>query len=133
MKTTFLHGELDENIYMQQPESFVVSSKEDCVCLLKKSLYGLKQSPRPYKRFNSFMISHNFKRWFYDSHVYFRRCDEESFVCLLLYVDDMLIAAKDKEEIRRVRAELSNERFGKRKEDSKGWRFSEIDRQACCT
>ena len=46
VKTVFLHRELEENIYMQQPEGFVVSGKEDYVCLLKKSLYGLKQSPR---------------------------------------------------------------------------------------
>ena len=82
---------------MQQPEGFVVSGKVDYVCLLKKSLYGLKQSPRQwYKRFYSFMISYNFSRCTYDSYVYFRRCDEESFVYLLLYVDDIFIAAKDK-------------------------------------
>ena len=46
VKTTFLHGELDEEIYMQQPKGFIVSGKEDYMCLLKKSLYGLKQSPR---------------------------------------------------------------------------------------
>ena len=48
VKTTFSHGELEEDIYMQQPKSFVVSRKEDYVCLLKKniSLYGLKQSPK---------------------------------------------------------------------------------------
>ncbi|KAG8503654.1 hypothetical protein CXB51_001636 [Gossypium anomalum] len=53
VKTAFLHGELEENIYMQQPEGFTVSEKEDYVCLLKKSLYGLKQPPRQwYKRFS---------------------------------------------------------------------------------
>ncbi|KAG8499228.1 hypothetical protein CXB51_005739 [Gossypium anomalum] len=46
VKTAFLHGELKEDIYMQQPEGFIVSEKEDYVCLLRKSLYGLKQSPR---------------------------------------------------------------------------------------
>ncbi|KAG8483043.1 hypothetical protein CXB51_021981 [Gossypium anomalum] len=46
VKTVFLHGELEEDIYMQQPEGFTVSEKEDYVCLLKKSLYSLKQSPR---------------------------------------------------------------------------------------
>ncbi|KAG8472188.1 hypothetical protein CXB51_036924 [Gossypium anomalum] len=51
VKATFLHGELEEDIYIQQPEGFTVSEKEDYVCLLKKSLYGLKQSPRQwYKR-----------------------------------------------------------------------------------
>ena len=42
MKTDFLYGELEEDIYMQQPKGFVVLGKEDYVCLLKKSLYGLK-------------------------------------------------------------------------------------------
>ena len=46
VKTTFLHGELEEQIFMYQPEGFVIKDKEDHVCRLKKSLYGLKQSPR---------------------------------------------------------------------------------------
>ncbi|KAK1631604.1 hypothetical protein QYE76_005919 [Lolium multiflorum] len=52
VKTAFLHGELEEEIYMDQPEGFVVPGKEDLVCKLKRSLYGLKQSPRQwYKRY----------------------------------------------------------------------------------
>ncbi|KAG8477244.1 hypothetical protein CXB51_030469 [Gossypium anomalum] len=110
VKTAFLHGELEEDIYMQQPEGFTVSKKEDYVCLLKKSLYDLKQSPRQwYKRFDSFMTSHDFKRSSFDSCVYFKKNNDGSFVYLLLYVDDMLIAAKDKGEIRKVKAQLSEE------------------------
>ncbi|KAG8474805.1 hypothetical protein CXB51_031510 [Gossypium anomalum] len=110
VKTAFLHGELEKDIYMQQPEGFTVSEKEDYVCLLKKSLYGLKQSPRQwYKRFDSFMTSHDFKRSSFDSCVYFKKNNDSSFVYLLLYVDDMLIAAKDKGEIRKVKAQLSEE------------------------
>ncbi|GKG08380.1 transposable element, partial [Tanacetum coccineum] len=56
VKTTFLHGDLEEEIYMSQPEGFAVQGKEDYVCKLQKSLYGLKQSPRQwYKRLDSFM------------------------------------------------------------------------------
>ncbi|KAG8503399.1 hypothetical protein CXB51_001318 [Gossypium anomalum] len=110
VKTTFLHGELEEDIYMQQPEGFTVSEKEDYVCLLRKSLYGLKQSPRQwYKRFDSFMASHDFNRSSLDSCVYFKKNSNGSFVYLLLYVDDMLIAAKDKGKIRKVKAQLSEE------------------------
>jgi hypothetical protein len=60
------------------------------ICRLKKSLYGLKQSPRPwYKRFDSFMLSHGFKQSNYNG----------SAIYLLLYVDDMLIAVKNKSKV----------------------------------
>ena len=46
VKTTFLYGDLDEEIYMEQPEGFSVKGKEEIVCKLKKNLYRLKQAPR---------------------------------------------------------------------------------------
>ena len=46
VKTVFLHGDLEEEIYMHQPEGFIVQGKENLVCRLTKSLYGLKQAPR---------------------------------------------------------------------------------------
>jgi hypothetical protein len=46
VKTTFLHGDLEEEIYMQQPHGYEVKGKENLVCRLKKRLYGLKQAPR---------------------------------------------------------------------------------------
>ncbi len=56
VKTAFLHGDLEEEIYMTQPDGFKVADKENWVCKLTKSLYGLKQSPRQwYKRFDQFM------------------------------------------------------------------------------
>ena len=80
------------------------------MCLLKKSLYGLKQSPRQwYNMFDSFMTTHDFKRSNYNSCVYFKKSDDGSFIYLLLYVDDMLIAAKDKEEIRKVKVQLNKD------------------------
>jgi hypothetical protein len=46
VKTYFLHGNLEEEIYMQQPQGYEVKGKENLVCRLKKNLYGLKQAPR---------------------------------------------------------------------------------------
>ena len=45
VKTTFLHGDIDEEIFMEQPDDFKVKGKENMVCKLKKSLYKLKQAP----------------------------------------------------------------------------------------
>ena len=55
------------------------------------------------------MTTHDFKRSNYDSCVYFKRSDDGSFVYLLLYVNDMLIATNDKENIRNVKVQLSKE------------------------
>lgn len=110
VKTAFLHGELEEEIYMRQPDDFIVKDKEDHVCLLKRSLYGLKQSPRQwYKRFDQFIIEHGFSRSEYDSCVYLKQEKNSSLVYLLLYVDDMLIAAKDMFDVNRVKEMLKSE------------------------
>ena len=92
VKTTFLHGDLDEEIFMEQPKGFKVKGKENMVCKLKKSLYELKQAPRQwYKKFDSFMMSQEYKRTFIDLCVYVRRFPDDKFIIILLYVDDMLI------------------------------------------
>jgi hypothetical protein len=58
VKTTFLHGDLEEEIYMQQPQGYEVKGKENLVCRLKKRLYGLKQAPRKwYLKFDMFMTN----------------------------------------------------------------------------
>ncbi|GJY89530.1 retrovirus-related pol polyprotein from transposon TNT 1-94 [Tanacetum coccineum] len=63
VKTAFLHGNLEEEIYMLQPEGFKQKGKENLVCRLNKSLYGLKQAPRCwYKRFDSFIRSLEYNR-----------------------------------------------------------------------
>ncbi|GKC24312.1 retrovirus-related pol polyprotein from transposon TNT 1-94 [Tanacetum coccineum] len=72
VKTTFFHGNLKETIYMRQPPGFEEGTGNQ-VCLLKKSLYGLKQSPRQwYKQFDVYMICNGFSRSNYDSYVYFK-------------------------------------------------------------
>ena len=74
VKTTFLHGDLQEEIYMKQPECYKIAGKKDHVCRLKKSLYGLKQSPRQwYKKFDTFMIRHGHQRSEFDYCIYLRK------------------------------------------------------------
>eukprot|EP00253_Pinus_taeda_P025925 PITA_25925 len=107
VKTAFLHGDLNEAIYMEQLEDFVRGRSRRLVCKLRKSLYGLRQSPKQwYKKFDFFMVSQNFVRSEYDHCVYFKSFNG-IFIILALYVDDMLIASKSMEEINRLKAQLS--------------------------
>ena len=63
IKTAFLNGDLDEDIYMIQPEGFVVKGKESWVCKLNKSLYGLKQASRAwYQKMDQALLNLRFKR-----------------------------------------------------------------------
>ena len=79
VKTAFLHGDLDEEIYMEQPEGYEVSGKEHLVCKLKKSLYGLKQSPRLwYQKFDAFMKTQGCTRSNEDPCLYTKKCSDES-------------------------------------------------------
>eukprot|EP00253_Pinus_taeda_P026081 PITA_26081 len=108
VKTAFLHGDLYEEIYMEQPEGFVQHRNEKFFCRLKKSLYGLKQSPRQwYKKFDSFMLSQKYVRSEYDHCVYFKQLNNGIFIILVLYVDDMLLASKSIEEINRLKAQMA--------------------------
>jgi len=95
VKTTFLQGNLEEEIYMKQHDGFHVEGKEDYVCRLRKSLYGLKQAPRQwYKKFESFMSDQDYKRTTSDHCVFVKKFFNDDFIILLLYVDDILIIGK---------------------------------------
>ncbi|GKV28962.1 hypothetical protein SLEP1_g37944 [Rubroshorea leprosula] len=108
VKTAFLHGDLEEEIYMKQPEGFEVQGKKNLVCKLKKSLYGLKQAPRQwYRKFDSFMGEHKFARTESDHCVYVKRYPDGDFLILLLYVDDMLIVGHDTKKIAALKIDLS--------------------------
>lgn len=87
---------------MSQPEGFVKQREADKVCLLRKSLYGLKQSPRQwYRRFDDFMLKGGFLMSSFDNCVYYSELSNHSYIYLLIYVDDMLLACNDIKEIKR--------------------------------
>ena len=71
VKTAFLNGEIDEIIYMEQPENFVIGDLKSMVCKLKKSLYGLKKSPRLwYHKFHKIISSFDFVMNLADEYIY---------------------------------------------------------------
>ncbi|GJW95624.1 retrovirus-related pol polyprotein from transposon TNT 1-94 [Tanacetum coccineum] len=109
VKTAFLHGNLEEEIYMLQPEGFKQKGKENLVCRLNKSLYGLKQASRCWYKFDSFIRSLEYNRLHADPYAYFKRFRNDNFILLLLYVDDMLIAGLNKDRINKLKAQLARE------------------------
>ena len=109
VKTAFLNGDLEEEIYMRQPEGYTVSGSEHLVCRLRKTLYGLKQSPREwYKKINKFFAKHGFKRIEYDYGLYIIWNDNMKFI-IALYVDDLLLACNRKDQLNVMKQLLSAE------------------------
>jgi hypothetical protein len=89
VKNSFLHGDVSEEIYMEQTQGFMQDSSLDYQ--LKKSLYGLMQALRAwYAKMDSYMLSQNFVRCKLDLNFYMLRMDD-SLLLLVLYVDDLLI------------------------------------------
>ena len=95
IKTAFLNGDLEEEIYMDQPKGFVEPGQESKVCKLTKSLYGLKQTPKQWhEKFDSCMIENSYKSNESDKCI-FSKSWNNLHVIISLCVDDMLIFGSD--------------------------------------
>ena len=107
--TAFLNGELKEEIYMKQPENFVEKGKEHLVCKLKRSIYGLKQSPRCWNNvLDAFLKELGFEQTHADLCLYASSEGEMCFIAV--YVDDLIIACKDECKIANLKRAFA-ERF----------------------
>ena len=95
VKTTFLNGVVEEEVYVEQPLGFETRDRETHVCKLKKALYSLKQAPRTwYDIIDIFLSSLSFTKSKADSNLYYKVEDGKP-VILLLYVDDMFVTGMD--------------------------------------
>ena len=95
VKPMFLHGDMDEEIYMRQPKGFTIKGKKKMVCKLKKSLYGLTQSLSLwYQRFDICIQALGFVRSKVDHCVYYKQVGEH-FIYVVLYVDGMLLVGNN--------------------------------------
>ncbi|PKI78797.1 hypothetical protein CRG98_000864 [Punica granatum] len=91
VKNAFLHGHLDKEVYMQQPPSFVDSTRAHFVCRLNRSLYGFKQAPRAwFLRLSEFLLRLGFKGSRADSSLFILRTTSYC-AFLLVYVDDIIL------------------------------------------
>jgi hypothetical protein len=108
VKTMFLHGDLEEEMYLKQLEGFVVKGKQELVCKPKISLYSLMKSPRMWsKKFDTYILSFGFMRSKDDHYIY---CKEGGthFIYVSLYVDDMLLIENNMDAIKEVKKHLSS-------------------------
>lgn len=109
MKTAFLYGDLDEKIYIKQPKGYTIERNEKMVCKLKMSLYGLKQEPGQwYLKFDSFMTVNGFRGGHVDYCCYNKNYGN-SYIIMLIYIDDMLVAGSSIHEINNLKDMLSRE------------------------
>ena len=93
VKSAFLNGMLQEEVYVEQPKGFVDPHRPDDVYKLKRALYGLKQAPRAwYDRLTVYLIKHGFKRGSANTTLFIRK-DKNSFVVAQIYVDDIVFGA----------------------------------------
>ena len=92
MKTTFLNGVIEEEVYIEQPQGFKAEDRKTHVCRLEKALYRLKQALRAwYGRIDSFLTSLGFTKSKVDSNLYFKVMNDEPIILLLFYVDDVFL------------------------------------------
>jgi len=108
VKTPFLHGDLEEEIYMKNAIGFVVKGNKELVYKLKRSLYGLKKSPKMwYQKFDTYILGLGFVRRRVDHCVYSKQvCNQLIYV--VLYVDDMLLVGNNMDVIKKVKSQLSS-------------------------
>ena len=108
VKNAFLQGDLEEWVYMIQPLEFQSEMNKSAVWRLKKSLYGLKQAPRAWNA----KIMHRLRKMGFvasksDSLLFIRQ-GSDGPVCILMYVDDLVITGPGLPEINRVKSQLSD-------------------------
>ena len=106
VKTTFLHGNLNQTIYMVQHEGLSDNDSMQIVCKLRKSIYGLKQASRQwYQRFHQVILSFGFEVNIVDDCVYHKFC-RSKVIFLILYVNDILRASINVDMLLRTKSFL---------------------------
>lgn len=95
VKSPFQNGELEEEVYIEQPKGFLLSDKEDYVFILKKALYGLKQAHRAwYAHLDGYLHQQGFKKGSSDNNIYVK-LDRYNLTIIEVYVDDIIFGRND--------------------------------------
>lgn len=109
VKNAFLNGQLEEEVYMDPPPGFEGMYKSK-VCRLRRSLYGLKQSPRAwFERFTQFVKKQGYVQGQVDHAMFTRHSLEGKTTVLIVYVDDIILIGDDMVEIKNLKERLASE------------------------
>ncbi|CAA7019426.1 unnamed protein product [Microthlaspi erraticum] len=102
VNNAFLQGELEEEVYMSQPQGFVDKDRPDYVCRLRKPIYGLKQAPRVwYMSLKQHLLTTGFTNSLADASLFIKHCGN-TLTYVLVYVDDILVTGNNQQDIQLV-------------------------------
>ena len=108
VNNAFLHGDLDEEVYMKIPQGLPIKGASNMVCKLQKSIYGLKQSSRQwYAKFSNFLMNIGFIQSKADYSLFYKGSGS-TYVAILVYVDDIILAGPSQKLIDEVKIKLSD-------------------------
>eukprot|EP00253_Pinus_taeda_P024631 PITA_24631 len=97
VKSAFLNGDLNEKVYIEQPDGFILGNDPKLVCRLKKALYGLKQAPRAwYYWLDKYLHPQGFIKGSTDSNLYIK-VDNDKLLILVVYVDDIIFGSNEED------------------------------------
>ncbi|KAG7544127.1 GAG-pre-integrase domain [Arabidopsis thaliana x Arabidopsis arenosa] len=110
VKSAFLHGELSEDVYVEQPEGYVKKGEEQKVYKLIKALYGLKQAPRAwYSRIEAYFAKEGFQRCEYEHTLFVKTGEGNKILIVSLYVDDLIFTGNDEEMLAKFKSSMMEE------------------------
>jgi hypothetical protein len=109
IKSTFLNGELEEEVYIKQLEGFQLSENTDYVCKLKKALYGLKQAPRAwYSRLDKYLQQAGFRKGSVDNNLYIK-VSQVNILLIEVFVDDIIFGSDEDRLSQKFTKDMQNE------------------------
>ena len=109
VKSAFLNGLIQEEVYVEQPPGFEDSQKLDHVYRLKKALYGLKQAPRAwYERLSKFLLEKNFTRGKVDTTLFIKKKDND-ILLVQIYVDDIIFGSTNESLCKEFSIDMQSE------------------------
>ena len=110
VKSAFLHGELEEDVYVEQPKGFVKKGEEGKVLKLNKALYGLKQAPRAwYSRIEKYFLKEGFEKCASEHTLFTKSKEEGKLLIASIYVDDVIYTGNDKELMNDFKGSMKEE------------------------